>query len=156
MDWLRGYFVRIIAVCLIAAVGDHLVSSKSAKAVVRFLSGAMILLVVISPILGISPERMIEELDAYLGNASSAQSFHEEYQTQLRKHIQSTTEEYIEEKARELGGQVQAVVTLTDEEYPTPCGVKIIGILGQEQKLALQMYLSDSIGIPMQAQQWGE
>ena len=60
------------------------------------------------------------------------------YREKLRSQVKETTETYIINKASSCNATISVEVELSRQGYPTPCGVKITGILTEKQKLLLQ------------------
>lgn len=155
MDAIRTYLVSLVAACMIAVLATVLVQGSPIHKIVRLVAGVLVLLVAISPLLSIDTERLGQELE----RICSAHSFdtsavEENSRSVLAEHIKRTTETYIENKAAELGAAIQAKVTLSEEEYPVPIGVTIIGTLSLEQVEALTGYLTESLAIAPQNQEW--
>ena len=72
----------------------------------------------------------------------------------LRALVKKNTQTYIEDKAQELGGIIQAEVTVGSGEYPAPEHVVLTGTMTPEQAQALESYIADSLGIPPEQQEW--
>ena len=155
MEALRGYLIAIVAACMLAAVAAAMVKNPALSRVVRFVSGVLIALVVVTPLLSLDPSALTQALSEIAGGErAQTQSMEEKYHAQLSAHIKRTTEAYIEAKAAELGAAVQARVTLSDEDYPQPVSARIIGTLDVEQTLALSAYMRDALGIAEGRQTW--
>lgn len=152
MEELRTYLIAIVAVCMLAAVAAAMVKNPAIARIVRFVGGILIALTVITPLLSMDFSAISADLS--LDAEFDTREVEEKMHAQLSANIKRTTEAYIEAKAAELGAAVQATVTLTDETYPQPASVTIVGTLDAEQLLALSLYLSDALGIPEGKQEW--
>ena len=153
MDQIRSYLLSVTAVCMISAICLQMVQLPKIKGILRFVTGILVLLVVAS----IAPkaEELLQQAD--LSNwefGVNKASLEENVQTQLAKHVVSTTEQYIEQKAAELGATIQARVQVSEEEYPVPYAVTVIGTLSPKQKTDLAEYLCYSLNIPYERQEW--
>lgn len=155
METIRGYLISLVAVCMIAVLASVLLHGSPINKFVRLIGGILVLLVAVSPLLTVNTERLSERLEGICGTyAFDTDSVAEERRSFLSEHIMQTTETYIENKAAELGAAIQAEVTLTNDEYPVPNKVKIIGTLTVEQIESLAAYLTDSLGIAPENQEW--
>lgn len=155
MDSVRNYLIAVVAVCMISVLAAALVHNSPLNKIVRFVSGILILLVAASPLLTLDTDLLAEKMEKYLGGRSfRTDEIQENTRQQLALHIKETTETYIENKAAELGAAIQAEVTLDNGEYPTPNGATIIGTLTPTQRTALAAYLTDSLAIPAEQQEW--
>lgn len=155
MVGIREYLISVIAACMIAVLCLQLVKQQTVKKVLRFVCGLLVLLVAASALVSLDMEYisgLMETMELQVN--ADKNSLEQDVYQQLSEHIQSTSENYIERKAYEFGATVQARVTLTQEEYPVPYSVTIIGILTPQQKQALSEYLDQSLAIPYERQEW--
>ncbi len=155
MGGIREYLLSVIAVCMICVIARQFVKKESFQKITAFVGGLLILLVVARPLLdldfkGLSGalEQAAQELEVDVGIIENSAN------SALEEHIKKTTEAYIEEKARALGGTVQAQVCLTREEYPVPKSVRLTGTMNMSQQAELSTYLSRDLGIPIEEQEW--
>lgn len=155
MGTVRGYLISLVAVCMIAVLASVLVHGSPINKFVRLIGGILVLLVAVSPLLSVDAERLSERLqEICAANSFDASVVVKNSDAVLAKHIKQTTETYIENKAAELGAVIQAEVTLTNDAYPVPNKVTIIGTLTVGQIESLTAYLTDSLGIAPEHQEW--
>lgn len=155
MDTVRSYLISLVAVCMLAVLASVLVHGSTIHKFVRFIGGILVLLVAVSPLLSVDTEKLSERLEKICEeNSFDTGAVTEKRRSVLSEHIKQTTETYIENKASELGAAIQAEVTLTNDEYPVPNKVRIIGTLTAEQISSLAAYLTDSLGITPEHQEW--
>lgn len=155
MDGVRGYLISVIAVCMITVIADVLIQKSSLRRIVRLIGGILVLLVAIRPLLSLD----MGQISSYLEQISSSYDFDTEkikgdQDELLRAHIKRTAETYIEDKASELGGIVQAEIVLSDGEYPIPQKVTLTGTLSPEQVQTLSAYIETALDIPTARQEW--
>ena len=152
---MREYLISVVAVCMIGVVARQMVQKESVRRVLHFVSGLLVLLVVTTPLLSLQGRELMSILEAAGEELQvDTKEIEEGAREALAQHIKATAEEYIERKAKELGGVVQAKVTLTREEYPVPSAARIIGSLTPRQQLALSSYMSREMGIEAGKQEW--
>ena len=154
MSGLREYLGGVVAVCLLAALAMATVQQDRIRSVVRLISGLLVVLVVLRPLPSLDWSELTDRFLSLAGGEFDSEGVQQEYQKRLRENIQETTQRFIEEKAQELGAFVRAKVELTDEEYPVPAAARLIGIVNQNQFLELSRYMSESLGIPAERQEW--
>lgn len=155
MDGIRGYFLAIVAACMLAVLACALLKNSKMQRITKFIAGILILLTVATPLLRIDTAVLAERISE-LGRGSrfDTQEISKDYQTMLRALVKKNTQTYIEDKAQELGGIIQAEVTLGSGEYPAPEYVVLTGTMTPEQAQRLESYIADSLGIPPEQQEW--
>ena len=155
MEGIRGYFLAIVAACMLAVLACALLKNSKMQRITKFIAGILILLTVATPLLRIDTAVLAERISE-LGRGSrfDTQEISKDYQTMLRALVKKNTQTYIEDKAQELGGIIQAEVTLGSGEYPAPEHVVLTGTMTPEQAQALESYIADSLGIPPEQQEW--
>ena len=132
-----------------------LVRSSPASRIVRLIGGVLVLLVAVSPLLSINTQQLSRRLEQICTEHSfDTSAVEENTRAALASHIKRTTETYIENKAASLGAAIQARVIVSDDEQPVPERVTVIGTLTAEQTLALRQYLTESLGIAPEKQEW--
>lgn len=155
MEGIRGYFLAIVAACMLAVLACALLKNSKMQRITKFIAGILILLTVATPLLRIDTAALAERISE-LGRGSrfDTQEISKDYQTMLRALVKKNTQTYIEDKAQELGGIIQAEVTVGNGEYPAPEHVVLTGTMTPEQAQALESYIADSLGIPPEQQEW--
>jgi hypothetical protein len=143
-----------VAVWLLAALALAVVRQERIRGLVRLISGLLVVLVVLRPLPSLNWAKLSEELFSVADGEFDSSAVEKEYQRRLRENIQNNTQRYIEEKAAELGAFVRAEVELSEEEYPVPIGVRLVGIVDYRQLTELSTFISESLGIPMERQEW--
>ncbi len=154
MTSLREYLGSVVAVCLLAALAMALVKQERIRGLVRMISGLLVVLVVLQPLPGLDWTELTEGLLSLTGSEFDTAGVQQEYQSRLRENIKANTEHFIEEKAVALGAFVKAEVELSEGEYPVPVAVRLLGIVDQSQLMELSRFISESLGIPTERQEW--
>lgn len=155
MEQIRGYLLSVVAVAMLSVLLLSLVKQEQLRRILRFVTGLLLLLTVLSPLLKLDEDfvlRVAEELE--LSIQGNIDTLDEQVNRELARHVQDTTEKYIEQKAEEIGANIQAKVTVTEEKYPIPFSVEIIGTLTPQQREELKQYLTLSLGISAERQEW--
>ncbi len=154
MEGLRAYLSSIVAVCLLAALAMAVVQQERIRGVVRLISGLLVVLVVLRPLPSLDWTELSEDLMSLGGNEFDSDAVQQEYQARLRENIKRDTQHHIEERAAALGAFVRAEVELSDAEYPVPVSVRLVGLVNHSQFTELSIFMSESLGIPIERQEW--
>lgn len=155
MDGVRSYLVSVVAVCMITVVADVLIRESAMKKIVRLIGGILILLVAIRPLLSLDMKTIGAYLDDINANYQfDADEIRRTQQDLLRQQVRQSAETYIENEAKTLGGTLQAEVTVSDEEYPVPVSVILIGSMPPEDAKTVSEYIETALGIPADRQEW--
>ena len=155
MDGIRSYLISVVAVCMITVIAGVLVRESALKKIVRLIGGMLILLVAIRPLLSLD----MKAIGEYIENINSTYQFDTDkikrtQQELMREQVKQSSETYIEKQAKSLGGTLQAQVTLSDEDYPVPVSVVLIGSMKPEDAKAVSEYIETALGIPADRQEW--
>lgn len=155
MGGIRGYLVSVVSVCMLCVPAGVLVKKESMQKIVRLLSGVLVLLVVLRPLLHIDMEDVSKKLEEVCREYSfDTGQLKTDTQNQMAAYIKEATQTYIEEKAAALGALVKAEVTLSEEEYPVPVGARLTGTVTPEQLGELRKILETELNIPKEQQEW--
>lgn len=68
--------------------------------------------------------------------------------------IKEETEAYIQDKAEELGAQIRAEITLSEDDFPIPVSVVIRGSPAEHIRGRLQRILETDVGIEKENITW--
>lgn len=156
MEALRQYILQIVAAGLLCGIVIHFVGEKgTAAALIRMITGVFMLLTLVSPLADIHLndlsyyfDQVSLETDHAVGLGQSAAL------EELSAIIKTKTEAYILDKAETYGAKLTVKVELDGSSPPVPCGVQIGGSISPYGKKQLQTYISESLGIPLEAQTW--
>lgn len=156
MTGVWEYFSSIVAAALIGVVVSYLVKDPRLQGLMKIVTGMLMLLVLLRPLVNLDPEALGKEMQEAYGSQFSRSDYEDLYYQQLYQQIKTTTERYVLEKAGSLGATVEVEVELSRDSYPIPSGITIIGILTESQKQSLQTYFTTELGIPLEKQRWNE
>lgn len=151
---VRGYLLSIVAACMIAAISGVFIRNHMAAKVLRLISGVLILLVVVSPLLGLRAESLTDLFDSSGYSEFSPEDAKMQSRLLLAEQIRKSSEKHIETIAAELGLTIQARVTVSDGNLPKPVSVEFIGTGTPEQMKKLSDYVSSGLEIPEENQRW--
>ena len=144
-----------LASLLVAVIGEFSDRKSSTGTVIRMLCGLFLAFTAISPVADLN----IEILDAFSreldGDAASVVSVGRELRAEsMQELIRQETEAYILDKARVLGCEIEATVSVGDGEIPVPESVLITGDISTSARRELEKLLEQDLGISKENQQW--
>ena len=153
MNEVISYFVSVIGVVLLSGMAASILKDGMQKQIILCIFGVLLLLVMLRP-LGRVKGDALEKLFSDIASDISAEEYEDLYMEALREQITKTTEEYICNKAREMGARITVRIELTEEDYPVPHTVTIYGNLSNVQREELKEYITHSIEIQPDNQLW--
>lgn len=112
-------------------------------------------LTVVSPLLQVRLEGLKDlTLDIQLEASDAAAVGENLGRQEMEAIIIDRTQAYILDKAEELGLCLSVKVELSGEEYPLPIGVRLEGDASPYARMVLTDYISQTLGISVEDQQW--
>ena len=151
MEHVRQWLSSIVVVSLLLSVVQSLVPKGSLRRVASFLSGLVLLAVLLEPL----PKQDLEGLELrglQEETEKVRRQLEAEQETALKAGIAEQTEAYISDKAAALGLTVQArVETRTGEDgVPLPWSADMEGGYAEE----LAQWIEAELDIPRERQVW--
>ena len=149
-DW-KAYILSVVTVSLVCAVILQMASGK--KEILQLVCGVVITLTVLQPVSSIRMEdlwdtsRLLPEPaeDCLTEGKKAAESFREEYITQAFAA-------YILDKAKTLGADLSAEITVDEDGLPVFAEMQ--GIVDEETRQILEQILICDLGITKENQRW--
>ncbi len=153
MEQIREYILGIVLVSLICSLLSALVGSDGAVgACIKLLSGLVICITVLSPLLSGTIVLPLPELN---GNSMDAVSAGIEHSAaDMKEIIKDRTQAYIMEKANSLGVSVSVDIQLSEQSPYIPVGITVDGSTSPYARQILAGMISDDLGIPLEEQTW--
>lgn len=156
MSDVRGYLLSIVAASFLVSLVSVFPQKKTFQRVIVLCGGLFILVTLLRPIISFRFGDLRKYLDRYEVDESLISDALEESQNESARLITEQTEEYILDKAAELGMTLSVEVSLATltGSYQYPYSVTLEGSCTQEQRTALAVYISQTLGIPEERQIW--
>ena len=156
MESVREYILSVICVGTICTLLQLLITgSGSVQAVVKFISGIVLSVCVISPLLHLEDLRFNAILDTISTEREwIVQEGRLAAENELSQILKSETQTYIINRAKELGMVVQVDVTVSDDLPPVPESVTIIGVASPYGKRQLSQFITTELGVEKEKQKW--
>ncbi len=156
MENIREYLIGVVAAAVLCSVITVLVGNKGAVGtVIKFLSGLLMTLAVLSPWTNISLDNLWGWTEDFTQAGQELVANGENMaEDAYRAGIKKQTEAYILEKARSLGTELTVEVSLSPLETPIPIGVTLSGSISPYAKERLSQILEQELGIERKEQLW--
>ena len=156
MQALGRYIVSVTAAAILVAIVQSLFDKKgSTGALLKLISGLFLCFAVISPIAVPRLNAFREFPQTYIRQGSTA-AFEGEViaREQLCSIIKERCRTYILDKATSYQLQLEAEVTLSQDDIPVPVAVRLQGNASPHAKQVLQQWLEQDLGIRKENQTW--
>lgn len=154
MDGLRQYIVSIIIAALICGIIDGFSCGKTGSTL-KLITGLFLTLTIFRPIFQINDLDFSDMIVSYTREADDSISFGEQAaQNAAGQIITEHVRAYILDKAQSLGLEISVEVFLEDEAPFLPDRISIVGSVSPQDKRRLETYISETLGIPKENQQW--
>lgn len=152
MGVVREYLISVTAAALICSVAVKLVRNGTVGAVIKLLTGILMALVVLMPLLQIR----LGNLELYIDDVRSeagivAGNGETMAKKAMEEIISQRVQTYILDKAGSLGAVLSVHVGLED---CVPCCVTLEGSISPYSKSVLQEYIRTQLGIDVEDQIW--
>lgn len=152
MEGLRQWLLGIVCCAMIVSLLRALTPEGAIREIARFAGGLVLILGLLRPLGTVDPARLALSFDELSARrAAVEEQYGEESAAVYRAVIAARTGAYIEDKATQLGGSVQAAVE-TREENGAILPDRVI-LTGQEND-ALSDWIARELAIPRERQEW--
>ncbi len=155
---MKNYLFSVIAAAILISLFSALPQKKGISKMVRLCCALFLFIVLLKPFVHLEwehPERWFSEYQPEEDVISQAVADREKETAVL---ITRQTEEYILDKAEELGFSPEVAIDLAalSEHYQYPYRVTVRGQWTQGQREALSQYIAQTLGIPEERQIWND
>jgi stage III sporulation protein AF len=152
------WVLALVAVALMVSLLDALTPEGTARKVVRFTGGLLLVVVMLRPVsdlAGLDISALTEEFASQTGEASA--DLTDTNRDLLESLITQSTQAYIQRQGELLGVSCRAAVTCRwEEDLPVPDTVELIGHWTEEEKRILSAQIADDLGIQAEKQIYKE
>ncbi|MBQ4642350.1 MAG: hypothetical protein IJB47_08045 [Oscillospiraceae bacterium] len=156
MDSIRQYVLRIVAVAILCGICQSFFEEKKAnKAVIRMVTGLLLSVTILSPIIQFKLNDISDYLSDLRENTAQIVADGESAGiAEQERIIKERCEAYILDKANSLNLELGVQVHLADDQSLHPECVRLTGAVSPYAQSVLRAYISDTLGIPEENQQW--
>lgn len=154
MTAIREYLLSVTAAAVLCSIVNSLAArTGTASGAVKMLTGIVLALAVISPLMNISLDSVNTFADGVEAEADAVVASGENYAQEAMADIITTrVQAYILDKAKALGAQIEVTVQL--DRSNMPAGATISGSVSPYARKALSEIIAQDLGIPTEAQIW--
>ena len=158
MVMLGRYIFSVTTAAIIFSILQSLLHKNSAAAIlVRLIGGLFLTFTVIAPVIDFDLDSIFEQSWAYTSHAEDIAAAGQIIAAeQLSQRIKEQCETYIIDKAMSYQTQLDADITLTNDEMPLPSAVLLKGNISPYVKSIIATWIQDEMGIPEDHQIWSE
>lgn len=156
MDSLPQYILQVCAAAILCSIAIVLLGDKGTiGSIGKLVTGLLLAITVAAPIAGFEFRQITGYLD---GLQFQANAYTEEGQALAREEIAAVikqrVEEYIRDKAADLGVQLEVTATVKLEDSFRVERVILQGAVSPLQKQKLQQMMENDLEISKERQQW--
>ena len=158
MATLGRYIFSVTTAAVIFSILQSLLHKNSAAAIlVRLIGGLFLTFTVIAPVIDFDLASILEQSWAYTSHAEDIAAAGQTIAAEQRsQRIKEQCETYIIDKAMSYQTQLDADITLTNDEMPLPSAVLLKGNISPYVKSIIATWIQDEMGIPEDHQIWSE
>ena len=155
MEELRQYILSVITISLLCGIFQMFFAESNIGAIVKLITGLMITITVVSPIIRGSNLSFSAYFDSISADGELAVAIGEELAADTASaFIKDKTETYICDKASAMGAVISADVILTDDALSVPSEVTIKGNVSPYVKKQLSDWIQNDLCIDEDKQTW--
>ncbi len=156
MSEARKYLLTLVGAALLISLVQAFPQKKALQRVLSLCGGLFLMLTLLKPVLSFKFGDLGELLQQFEMDPALIEETLEKGQNESARLITEQTQEYILDKAAELGAELSVEVTLKQlsENYRYPYQVTLRGRWTAEQTQALRLYIAQTLGIPEERQIW--
>ncbi len=153
---IRTYFLTLTAAAVLCGIVTSLLpGSGSASTLVKLISGVLLTLTALKPLLGVNLDTVIRNWEWEQESVTASAELGENIaRDAMGEHIKSQCEAYILDKAGELGLNIAAHISLSTEGIPQPVSVTLEGAASPYARTWLQSVITRDLGIAKEDQRW--
>lgn len=153
---MKQYLLSVVTAAIISGIVTKLLGSKGTQgAIGKLIAGLFLAFAVISPLRSVRIHDLASFRVSYSEAADLAVEAGKEMTLQaLQTRIKEQCEAYILDKARSLNVELEAEVTVSEDDIPTPVAVQLSGNVSPNAKSSLTRIITEDLGIPKEDQKW--
>lgn len=155
MNVLLGYLLAVIAASLLTSLLVGLVADDNMKHIARFVGDLTLVLVILSPLTGLSESRFRQSIEDFSWSAETRQDGFVVDTSITDQLIIDRCRTYIIEKAKPLGAELEIEIILSKMNgISVPDQVRVTGQYSNHAYEQISQILERDFGIPKEKQQW--
>lgn len=156
MELLRTWILSVTASAMVIAGADALMPEGTVKRVGKLTGGLLLVLALLQPLAGLDYQDLYDLVNTLPAGSITQESLTRQAMDPMEGIIEAELSAYIAEKGAALGCPCTAQVDCMPGEdgIPVPCRVTVTGAFTPDQKKALQVYITQDLGVGREYQQY--
>ena len=152
MKAVSAYFMHIIAVAILCGIFNSLMAKSSFSKMIQFLTGIILTLSLVMPLCSLKINDLNIHATQFQAQATAVIAEGQDAADKIMDNIIiEKTCAYIVDKAKSLGGDVTATVTIKDH---IPIQVMLSGSISPYGKTQLSAWIAEELKIQKEGQYW--
>lgn len=152
---LAEYIISVSAAAILCGILNSLMLKGAAKEILKLISGLFLAFCVISPVSNIRLPELTDVGETIKEDAESAvRAGEDKTSRELTDSISAQLAAYILDKAKTMGLELEAEVTLADDGTFLPIGILLSGDASRESREQLTEDIAQDLGLPEEDIQW--
>lgn len=153
---IRKYLLSVAAASLLTSLLPALLPKGKIQKVESFIGSLVLILTILSPVVKLNASSIRKAMESYQIDLQDTQrGIEKKSRGVLEELISQRCEEYIWDKAAQMGLQLEIEITVGgNPDIPVPVSASMVGVCSQEDQAVLSKILEEELGIPRNKQEW--
>lgn len=153
---IRKYLLSVAAASLLTSLLPALLPKGKIQKVESFIGSLVLILTILSPVVKLNASSIRKAMESYQIDLQDTQrGVEKKSRGVLEELISQRCEEYIWDKAAQMGLQLEIEITVGENsDIPVPVSASMVGVCSQEDQAVLSKILEEELGIPRNKQEW--
>ena len=153
---IRKYLLSVAAASLLTSLLPALLPKGKIQKVESFIGSLVLILTILSPVVKLNASSIRKAMESYQIDLQDTQrGIEKKSRGVLEELISQRCEEYIWDKAAQMGLQLEIEITVGENsDIPVPVSASMVGVCSQEDQAVLSKTLEEKLGIPRNKQEW--
>lgn len=153
---IRKYLLSVAAASLLTSLLPALLPKGKIQKVESFIGSLVLILTILSPVVKLNASSIRKAMESYQIDLQDTQrGIEKKSRGALEELISQRCEEYIWDKAAQMGLQLEIEITVGgNSDIPVPVSASMVGVCSQEDQAVLSKILEEELGIPRNKQEW--
>ena len=153
---IRKYLLSVAAASLLTSLLPALLPKGKIQKVESFIGSLVLILTILSPVVKLNASSIRKAMESYQIDLQDTQrGIEKKSRGVLEELISQRCEEYIWDKAAQMGLQLEIEITVGENsDIPVPVSASMVGVCSQEDQAVLSKILEEELGIPRNKQEW--
>lgn len=153
---IRKYLLSVAAASLLTSLLPALLPKGKIQKVESFIGSLVLILTILSPVVKLNASSIRKAMESYQIDLQDTQrGIEKKSRGALEELISQRCEEYIWDKAAQMGLQLEIEITVGENsDIPVPVSASMVGVCSQEDQAVLSKILEEELGIPRNKQEW--